>query len=288
MSARPRRQTFEWCTAVVFTLASLCSAASADPPSILTHPLTDIGMIREISKFRSGAGHDFSYDASFPFGATDATEPPSNMKHYLAPLESLSEELGDQSTVPVYAPLDGEITRVTNESSGAYTNKRIEITPTAAPEIKIVLFHVALDDRYPQILNDWPPELWPDSQADDELYVTTSVTAGDLLGYADMRNSNDFDVAVLLTQPDGERVWISYFALMPDDLFARYAARGVIRADLEISKAQREADPITSWGGRNDDDWIALGTTVPLGGALTLALALSATAFASLRRQAQR
>ncbi|MGB0622123.1 MAG: hypothetical protein ACPGVZ_21900, partial [Myxococcota bacterium] len=66
MSARPRRQTFEWSTAVVFTLASLCSAASADPPSILTHPLTDIRMIREISKFRSGAGHDFSYDASFP------------------------------------------------------------------------------------------------------------------------------------------------------------------------------------------------------------------------------
>jgi hypothetical protein len=272
----------------VFTIVTLCDAASADPPSILTHPLTDIGMIREISKFRSGAGHDFSYDASFPFGATDATEPPSSMKHYLAPLESLSEALGDQETVPVYAPLDGEITRVTNESSGTYTNKRIEITPTAASEIKIVLFHVALDDRYPQILNDWPPELWPDSQADDEDYVTTSVQAGDRLGYADMRDKNDFDVAVLLTQPDGERVWISYFDLMPDGLFARYVARGVTRAALEISKAQREADPITSWGGRNDDDWVALGAPVPLGGALPVAVVLTATALAGLRRHNRR
>lgn len=288
MSARFARRAPEWTAAIVFTIATLCGAASAEPPSILTHPLTDIGMIREISKFRSGAGHDFSYDASFPFGATDATEPPSSMKHYLAPLESLSDALGDQETVPVYAPLDGEITRVTNESSGTYTNKRIEITPTAAPEIKIVLFHVALDNRYPQILNDWPPELWPESQPDDDDYVTTSIQAGDRLGYADMRDSNDFDVAVLLTQPDGERVWISYFALMPDGLFARYAARGVTRALLEISKAQREADPITSWGGRNDDDWIALGAPVPIGGALPLALALTATALAGLRHRNRR
>ena len=122
------------------------------------------------------------------------------------------------------------------------------------------------------------------STSHDDDYVTTSIQAGDRLGYADMRDSNDFDVAVLLTQPDGERVWISYFALMPDGLFARYAARGVTRALLEISKAQREADPITSWGGRNDDDWIALGAPVPIGGALPLALALTATALAGLRR----
>ena len=117
MSARFARRAPEWTAAIVFTIATLCGAASAEPPSILTHPLTDIGMIREISKFRSGAGHDFSYDASFPFGATDATEPPSSMKHYLAPLESLSDALGDQETVPVYAPLDGEITRVHDDGT---------------------------------------------------------------------------------------------------------------------------------------------------------------------------
>ena len=74
-----------WLLAASSVLPLAASLAAAHP-ELLEAPLTEISQLEEISKFRSGAGHDFSYDASFPFGASDSSEPPSSMKHYLAPL----------------------------------------------------------------------------------------------------------------------------------------------------------------------------------------------------------
>jgi len=233
-------------------------------------------MIEEISKFRSGAGHDFSYDATFPFGATDATEPASSMKHYFAPWATYS---GDRSTVPVYAPFAGEITRVTEETNGAITNKRVEIQSSMAPDYLLVIFHIDLDEDYPQIWNDWPAHLWPAHQPDDTTYVTRTVAAGDLLGYADMRSAHDFDVAVLWTDTDGSRYWVSYFDLVPDSLFTAYEARGVAHSSLKISRAERLATPVTWWGGRNDDDWVLLAASAPVP---PFALALTAGTLGGL------
>jgi hypothetical protein len=240
---------------------ALGTASRASPPKLVTAPLTDLSMIEEISKFRSGAGHDFSYDATFPFGATDATEPASSMKHYLAPWAAHS---GDRSTVPVYAPFAGEITRVTNETNGSITNKRIEIQSSTNAAFVLVLFHIDLDEDYPQIWNDWPAALWPAHQPNDTTYVTRTVSAGDLLGYADMRAAHDFDVAVLWTDIDGARYWLSYYDLVPDALFTAYEQRGIAHASLSISKAQRVATPITWWGGRNEDDWVSVAASAPV------------------------
>jgi hypothetical protein len=239
----------------------LLATSVAAHPDLLESPLTEISQLEEVSKFRSGAGHDFSYDAGFPFGASDSTEPPSSMKHYLAPLAAYS---GDRVTVPVYAPLAGEITRVTEETNGAIVNKRIEIVSAEDPSYMLILFHIDLDEAYPQILDDWPVEFWPSHQEDDDNYLTTTVASGDLLGYADMRTGHDFDVAVLWTDTDGERYWVSYFELMPDALFSRFTGRGIQRSDLTISKAERLAAPVTWFGGRDEGDWISLGLTVPM------------------------
>ena len=239
----------------------LFATSAAAHPKLLKWPLTEISQLEELSKFRSGAGHDFSYDAGFPFGASDSTEPPSSMKHYLAPLSAYS---GDRVTVPIYAPLAGEITRVTEETNGAIINKRVEIVSAEDPSYLLIIFHIDLDEAYPQILDDWPVEFWPSHQDDDNSYVTTTVASGDLLGYADMRTAHDFDVAVLWTDTDGERYWVSYFELMPDSLFARFAGRGIQRSHLAFSKVERLAAPVTWWGGRDDEDWISLGMAVPM------------------------
>jgi len=250
----------------------------------VSSPLTNLALIEEISKFRSGAGHDFSYDASFPFGASDESEPPSSMKHYLAPYSVWS---GDQSTVPVYAPFAGEIVRVTDEGSGTGTNKRIEIESSTDSAYMLILFHIDLDEDYPQILNDWPIEFWPSHQPDDSSYTTTTVAAGDLLGYADMRSAHDFDVAVLWTDTDGSRYWVSYFDLVPDALFQAYEDRGATRSDMTISKADRIATPVTWWAGRNDDDWVMLARPVPIApwmrGLLVVAVLLAAVQSLPLR-----
>ena len=150
-----RARKCHWVSLVWVALFSILGAASAGAvhPDLVSEDVTNLGFIEEISKFRSGAGHDFSYDPTFPFGSTDTTEPPSSMKHYFAPYATHN---GDQETVPVYAPFSGTITRVTNEGSGSGINKRVEILSSGDSKYTLIVFHIDLDEAYPQILNDWP------------------------------------------------------------------------------------------------------------------------------------
>ena len=267
--------------------------ASTVHPELVEADVTDLDLVFEISKLRSGAGHDFSYfrDALPPeamtvingidnFFANDTSEPESSMKHYYSPYDLHKQENGDNTTIPIYAPFAGTITRVIEEErevdpppTTPIVNKRVEITSSSDSNYTAVLFHLNLDDAYPQIWNDYPeiPGIWA-HQADDTMYSTLTVEAGDFLGYADMRLTNDFDVAVLFNETATDDKWISLFELMPDSLFAAYEARGVDRTDTIISKAYRQANPITWWDGRNDDDWMTL-TPVPEPGTLSLILA---------------
>ena len=261
--------------------------ASTVHPELVEADVTDLDLIFEISRFRSGAGHDFSYlkedfspevlaviDGIDNFFATDMSEPESSMKHYYSPYALHKQDHGDNTTIPVYAPFSGTITRVieeVREADSSIVNKRVEITSSYDPDYTVVLFHVNLDDAYPQIYNDYPEisGIWV-HQADDSAYSTRVIGAGDSLGYADMRLSNDFDVAVLFNDSTEDK-WISLFELMPDSLFAAYEARGVDRSDTIISKAYREVNPVI-WGLRNDEDWMTLDP-VPEPGMLSLLLA---------------
>ncbi len=273
------------------------SHASTVHPELVEAHVTDLDLIFEISKFRSAAGHDFSYmREAFPatateviagienFFATDESEPESSMKHYYSPYAVHKQENGDNTTIPVFAPFPGTITRVTEEAREAdpsIVNQRVEITAAANPNYTAVMFHLNLDDAYPQIFNDYPTigDIWT-HQPDDTSYSTRTVAAGDLLGYADMRLSNDFDVAVLFNNTTDDQ-WVSLFELMPGSLFADYQMRGVSRADTIISKEYRQANPVT-WGMRNEDDWITLAP-VPEPG--TLLLGLTALTWLLTRRQ---
>ena len=261
------------------------------PTALFSHPelvesdITNLDMIEELSKFRSSAGHDYSYDAAFQFGgvyfgATDSSEPDSSMKHYYVPRDLYK---GDQSTVPIYAPFDGTITRVSEEvweDDVSIANKRIEITSSNDSSYIVVLFHVNLDEDYPQSLNDWPAAVWWNHHADDPSYLTDSVSAGDLLGYADMRGDrHNFDVAVLHEVSATEKYWVSLFDLMPDTLFEHYTRRGVDRTELSFTKAYRLANPISesAWSGRDENDWVPLEISIMIssmsmseGGAVTV------------------
>jgi len=277
----------------LFLICLLCCAgwtcisqASTIHPELVEAHVTDLNLIVEISKFRSGAGHDFTYlreelspetvatiEIIENFFATDQSEPQSSMKHYYSPAASHKQENGNQSTIPIYAPFAGTISRVieeVREADSSIINKRVEITASDDTDYTAVLFHLNLDDAYPQIFNDYPtiPEIWT-HQIDDPAYSTRVVEAGDFIGYADMRLSNDFDVAVLFNDSTDDK-WISLFELMPDSLFANYEARGVDRTEMIISKEYRETHSV-NWDARNEDDWITL-TPVPEPGPLSLLL----------------
>ena len=238
---------------------SLPLLSKAVHPDLIKTNLTDLHYIEEISKFRSGAGHEFYYDATFPFGATDSSEPPSSMKHYLSPYDQYKDTNGTNDLIPIYAPFAGSIVRVTNENCCGHINKRVEIQSLDNSEYTLIIFHINLNETYPQIYNDWPAHLWPTHLPDDSEYETVSVNAGDLLGYADLRDVNDFDIAVLW-ENGVDRYWISYFELLSTTVEDEYLRRSVSIDELTISRSTRLAEPVTWWGGRNDDDWVLLLT----------------------------
>ena len=242
-------------------------------PNVISEEFTDLSMIEEISKFRSSVGHDFSnFGADLPEGcnvnignyfATVTDEPKSSMKHYFLPYE---EFRGDMVTVPVYAPFDGEITRVSTEKSESGSeNHRVEITSKDYPEYTAVIFHIDLVDNAPQSLNDFPSECTENSELDDTEYETLDFEAGDLLGYADLRDHSAFDIAILWTRDDGGRQWLSMFELLPLWIIDTYYTRGhdgsgYLLDDFTFTRSYRENNT-ADWDNRDENDWVKFPTT---------------------------
>lgn len=165
--------------------------------------------IGRISKFRSSVGHDYS----------DAFEDCRSMKHYFEPKPEV-----DWSTIKVFAPVAGTITRVEPEAVGG---TKVEIVADAYPAFRFSIFHVSLS---------------PARQVNDH------VTEGEQLG-THVGTQTMSDISVIVNDPTRQGRMISYFETMTDELFASYTARGVEnRAALVISKPTRDQSPLTCNG----------------------------------------
>lgn len=240
--------------------------------SIIEHNYIDIKFVDRLSKFRSGAGHDYSYHAfaianGFYEFETDPTETNRSMKHYFQVYEQYRE---DNLTIPIYAPFDGKIHRVSNEAQWrGYTDKQVWIKSSSNPNYYVIIFHVNLSETFPQIWNDYPRELWEYWEPDDTHYDRITMEAGEIIGYADTRERIGSDIAILQKVSEHEYHYLSYFdpVVMPDSIFQDYVERGVTsRMDLIFSKEFRDANPIPDdyqWGVYNTDDWVILNYVPP-------------------------
>jgi hypothetical protein len=218
-------------------------------PQFITHDYIDISKIEAISKFRSGAGHDF----------TDEYEAPGrSMKNYIQPFAPYRDPLGTNTTLPTYAPTTGTIVSIEPEqhilSDGSFAGYQVDIVPDGYGMFEIRLFHMNLAAGYS---------------------VGSHVSAGELLGFADMREANDTDIAVEavvlatptykdLANPFTDRgiKLFSPFDLMTDALFGEYLLRGATsRDDFVISKAYRDANP-ADFATYNPDDWVFLSAPI--------------------------
>ncbi|MBN1346987.1 MAG: hypothetical protein JXQ73_30130 [Phycisphaerae bacterium] len=192
-------------------------------PRFVDHDFTQLEKIVQISRFRSGYGHDYS----------DPTESCRSMKHYYQP----AAEYRRNEEIEVRAPVSGTIERIFDEQHGSsegLTNKQVHIRPDNWPAFHFALFHVDL--------------------VDESIVQGKHVEAGGLIGHARMyypdldAYANDFDIAVRVDTPTGWR-YVSYFETMTDRLFGDYVARGAVsRTDFIISKEDRDADPLTCDG----------------------------------------
>lgn len=148
---------------------------------------------------------------------SDSFETARSMKHYFVP------SVSDWSSVRIYSPVDGTVAQVVSEWAG----KQLRIVPTAQPDYTVRLFHV-----------------------NTSITAGAQVTAGQLLG-THIGSQTYSDVAVEYNNPQGWQL-VSYFDVMTSAVFQAYQARGVgSPSALIITKAQRDADPLTVDGNGN-------------------------------------
>jgi len=203
------------------------------PPKFVVHDFTELDKISEISKFRSTIGHDYS----------DSFEHDRSMKHYYAPKP---EYANTNDSIAIYSPVYGKITNIFQEqhqlSNGEHRGYQIHIQVEDYKMFYIILFHV---NKF------------------DNVSVGMQVVAGQQLGYADLREAHDFDIAVERRLDDGRRKLNSYFQVMIDDVFELYQARGIKSRD-ELIKTKEEADNSPySFTNPDPNDWVKLNDTSP-------------------------
>ena len=92
-------------------------------PQFVTHTYIELAKIQDISRFRSGTGHDYS----------DSVESCRSMKHYFKPTRGI-----DASAIRIYSPVEGDVLSVTTEWAGV----QIAIRPKSQPAFRVILFHV--------------------------------------------------------------------------------------------------------------------------------------------------
>ncbi len=163
---------------------------------------------------------------------SDDFESCRSMKHYFQP--------GTRSgwaTVKIFSPVEGVVFRTEEEWAGT----KIDIQVESHPAFIVTLFHVRLHAP---------------------LRPGDKVAAGQALG-SHFGNQTCSDIAVNINTPKGRKL-VSYFDVMPDQIFEQYRARGLAsRAEAVISKERRDADPLSCRNGKftthsRGEDWLML------------------------------
>ncbi|MFZ3031479.1 MAG: hypothetical protein WA082_00390 [Candidatus Moraniibacteriota bacterium] len=194
-------------------------------PKIIQADWIDLDGIGRISKFRSGSGHDFSGNG----------ESCRSMKHYFNAKRTNEEEMlisenngfpaafSLEGAIPIYSPVDGEIIAVKGEESDL--GKQVYIRPEKYQDFTIRLFHV------------FPIEGYTEGR---------KVAAGEQIAHIGRLQNTDIAVSL---GGSGSRAYVSYFDVMPDEIFAKYQAVGVENRDqLIITQEYRDTRPFKCKG----------------------------------------
>lgn len=144
---------------------------------------------------------------------SDAVETCRSMKHYFVPHSSR-----DWSTLVIRAPLDGEVDYVRPEWAGV----QVGIRSRDQPAFVVILFHVT-----PTVPLD----------------AGTVLTSGQVIG-THVGNQTWSDVAIRVETPTGMRL-VSWFEAATPGLLDRYRGRGVSKDAIIISRAERDAHPLS-------------------------------------------
>lgn len=225
--------------------------ANGSQAPVIVKNFVDINKVKEISKYRSCAGHTVV--------PQDMREMKRNMKHYI----KVYPEYKKEDSVELYSPYDGYIS-VIRADMGDKLEGELWIAP----------------DR--GIFSILPPfNLWMLSfehmQPRKDLKMGSKVKAGELVGYASFlvkERDATFDVIYGKLGLPMKRIdnWNSpfsdldsMFSHMSDNILAEYEKRGLTKEKLILTKEERDAKPCAYMGSgpyfNNHDDpdnWLNL------------------------------
>jgi hypothetical protein len=183
-------------------------------PQLVITNCIDLDKISKISRFRSGAGHDYS----------DDFESCRSMKHYFRPYDAT-----DYASIRIFAPMDGTIVGTTEEWLGQdlYKGTVVGIRPDGQEAFCVALFHIDLKKA---------------------LTVGERVVSGQELGTSAKLSGTATEISIEAHTPGGVKL-VSFFEAMSDAVFDQYRSRGVAsRQTAIIPRAERDADPLTCDG----------------------------------------
>lgn len=198
------------------------------PPKFVKADFIELDKTFSVSKFRSGAGHDFSMGG----------ETCRSMKHYFmpqmddAPSNSRNNGLpsppNGKDDISIFSPVEGKILSISEEQTPI--GKQVAILPDSAAGYRVRLFHIYLEDR---------------------IRSGTKVKAGEKIGVIGAFQGTDIAIETNSILSGGK--FVSYFDVMEDSVFENYKKRGVKdKTDLIVSKEERDANPLQCLGGREE------------------------------------
>ncbi len=190
---------------VYFLLLNTGQWNISDPlPQFVTSDFTERNKIGNISKFRSGVGHDYS----------DEYESCRSMKHYYLP------NVPDWTTISVFSPVNGQVVRLEEGWAGS----QVHIKSNEYPSFTFVLFHVSLI-----------------SSLENGSYVSAGQKLG---YHASNSTYQDIAVRVTVIDGNEKMKLVSFFEVMTNSLFSTYSDFSTNRADFIISKKTRDYNPM--------------------------------------------
>ena len=201
---------------LVFAPPMLLTFNPDNVPPITANPV-QLDQIFAVSLFRSGIGHDYS------FNSWDG-ETCRSMKHYFnwSQININNQPIRSQPSpghppINVYAPFDGTIIADEPETSHQL-GRQIHIASAKNPAYFVRLFHI---------------DLLP------TLRVGSMVKSGQLVGTIGPKDGMDVSYEAQLFP--GKEVFLSIFDYMTPQAFAPYAAKGFKPSDFVLTRAQADA-----------------------------------------------
>lgn len=189
-------------------------------PKIIQADWIDLSRISHISKFRSGSGHDFS----------GSGEKCRSMKHYFNAKRTKEDQnlidknngyppsFTEEGAISIYSPVDGKIIDIAKDGK---MGSQVYIQSDDYPDFTVRLFHIFLIDKYKE---------------------GSKVMAGEQIG--NIGRIQNTDIAISVGSPHRGKL-VSYFQVMPDEIFAKYQTAGIkSRNQLIITKEYRDTHPL--------------------------------------------